>query len=87
MPTQFNFSVSFVVEVWDIVMPKLGSRGSISTAFELDGDAHVPHTAVQTRLGGLTKYYPNYYAGSVIQERFYRFLFFNDTATTEIYTY
>lgn len=83
--TQFNFSVSFVVEVWDLTMPKLGSRGSISTAFELNGDTHAPQTA-QSRLDGLTKYYPSYHAGSAIQRRFYRFLANHRIPADEIYT-
>ena len=78
----FHFSVSFSVEIWDIVMPRLGSRGSISTAFQLDGD----ETAPQTRLDGLAKYYPNYHAGSAIQERVYEFLAEHRIPADEIYT-
>ena len=84
-PTQFKFNVSFLVEVWDILMPKLGSRDSISTAFMLDGDTHAPQTP-QTRLDGLTKYYPSYHAGSAIQKRFYRFLADHRIPADEIYT-
>ena len=51
----------------------------------MDGDTHALQTA-NTRLDGLTKYYPSYYAGSAIKQRFYRFLADHRIPADEIYT-
>ena len=78
LPVPFAFEVEYTIEVWDILMPRLGEQGSMSTSFMLWGDSH-------TGTAGLTRYYPSYRSGSAIQKTFYRFLAEHRIPADEIY--